>query len=105
MQSRTDLSVVLTPIAGSRPQFPDWLPCHALSAADRALAATGSSLSQEMAEARRHAIKELYFSKNLLPRIVVTRQMQLDAYEKDPKRWEQAATVELYTTRWALSTK
>jgi len=76
-----------------------------IPAADRALAATGSSVDKEMADRRRAVIKDLYYQKNLMPHIVITRQMVLDAYEKDPKKWQQTSQVELYTitlpiTKW-----
>jgi hypothetical protein len=74
-------------------------------AADRALAAEGSNVDKEMADRRRRVLKEIYFQKNLMPKVVITRQMVLEAYEKDPKRWQQVAQVELYTitlpiTKW-----
>jgi len=67
-------------------------------AADRALAASGSSVDKEMADQRRRWIKEMYIEKNVMPKVVVTRQMVLDAYEKDPGKWRQPAQVELYTS-------
>ena len=74
-----------------------------IPAADRALSATGSSVDQEMADRRRAVIKDLYYQKNLMPHIVITRQMVLDAYEKDPKKWQQAAQVELFTITLPIS--
>ena len=76
-----------------------------IPAADRALAATGSSVDKEMSDRRRAVVKDLYYQKNLSPHIVITRQMVLDAYEKDPKKWQQTSQVELYTitlpiTKW-----
>ena len=68
-----------------------------IPAADRALAASGSSVDQEMADQRRRVIKDLYIQKNVMPKIVITRQMVLAAYENDPKKWQQTAQVELFT--------
>jgi hypothetical protein len=71
-------------------------------AAERALAATGSSIGKEMNDLRRKFIQGIYFERNLKPRIVVTRQMLLDAYDHDPKRWQQPAQIELYTITLAV---
>ncbi len=76
-----------------------------VAAADKALAATGSNMQKEKTEFRRQLIVRIYMSKNLMPKVVVTRQMVIDAYEKDPTKWEEKASVELYTitlpvTKW-----
>lgn len=76
-----------------------------IPAADRALAANGTSVDRAIADLRRAAIEQIYRQKNIDPHVVVTRQMELDAYNKDPKRWQQVAQVEMYTltlpiTRW-----
>jgi hypothetical protein len=73
--------------------------------ADRALAAKGSNVEKEMGRRRRERIRQLYVQKNLIPRVVITQQILRDAYDRDPKRWQQPAQVELYTltlpvTRW-----
>jgi hypothetical protein len=65
--------------------------------AERALAADGSSIDKEIKNLRRRFLQGLYFERNLKPRIVITRQMLQDAYERDPKKWQQPEQVELYT--------
>jgi hypothetical protein len=72
-------------------------------AAERALAAEGSSVDQEMTALRRRFLQETYIQKNLRPHMLVTRQMLLDAYERDPGKWEQPAQVELYTITLAVT--
>jgi hypothetical protein len=73
-------------------------------AAERALAAAGSSLDKEMADARRRAVQGIYFDRNLRPRIVITREMLLEAYDRDlDTKWKQPAQVELFTITLALS--
>jgi hypothetical protein len=73
-----------------------------MPAAERALAATGSSLDREMNDLRRGLIRQMHFERYLMPRIVITRQMLLDAYERDPKRWQQPAQIELFTITLAV---
>jgi hypothetical protein len=75
--------------------------------ADRALGARGSNVEKAMTAKRRDLIRELYVQKNLIPRVVMTQQMLRDAYDRDLKRWQQPAQVELYTltlpiTQWLL---
>ncbi len=65
--------------------------------ADQELRARGSSVDKEMADARRALIINLYFRKELLPKVVVTRQMVLDAYQHEPKKWQKDAELELFT--------
>ena len=73
-------------------------------AAERALAATGSSLDKEMTDARRRVIQGMYFERNLRPRIVITREMLLDAYEREREtKWKQPAQVDLYTITLAVT--
>ncbi len=68
-----------------------------IPAADKFLAAQGSSVDREMAELRRVLIMQIYREKHLFPQVVITRQMLVDAYDKDPKRWQVEAQIELYT--------
>jgi hypothetical protein len=65
--------------------------------ADQALRAIGSSVEKDMEDKRRQLIVEMYLHKQLWPRVVVTRQMVLEDYEKDPKKWTQEAEIELFT--------
>jgi hypothetical protein len=55
-----------------------------------------------MDDLRRSFIQRVYFERNLKPRIVITRQMLLDAYDRDPKKWRQPAQIELYTITLAV---
>jgi hypothetical protein len=82
-----------------RMQLHDLLAKHGGSRAlaDQDLRARGSSVDQEIADVRRGLIKELYFRKELWPKVVVTRQMVVDAYQRDPKKWQKDAELELYT--------
>jgi parvulin-like peptidyl-prolyl isomerase len=73
--------------------------------ADQQLKAEGSSVDKFLADVRRRLTVQLYLSKKIYPRIVVTRQMVLDEYNRDPKKWQEEAEVELFTitlpiTRW-----
>jgi hypothetical protein len=75
------------------------------SAAERALGAMGSSIEHELRARRRGVIKRLYLEKYVWSQVVVTRQMVVDAYDKDPKRWQEGAAAELYiltlpVSRW-----
>ena len=69
----------------------------AQAVADQSLRAIGSSVEKEMEDRRRRLTIDLYLHKQLSPRIVVTRQMVLDEYEKDSAKWSQTAEVELFT--------
>jgi hypothetical protein len=66
-------------------------------AADKALRAKGTTYDKVLSDMRKEDTYELYMIKNIRPHVVVTRQMVLDAYNKDPKAWQEPATVELYT--------
>jgi hypothetical protein len=65
--------------------------------ADQALRAVGSSVEKALQDQRRKLTVDLYLHKQLWPRVVVTRQMVLEDYEKDPKKWSQDAELELFT--------
>ncbi|HVX83236.1 MAG TPA: peptidylprolyl isomerase [Phycisphaerae bacterium] len=65
--------------------------------ADQALRPQGSSVDREMTDLRRRLTWQVYMDKEISPRIVVTRQMVLDAYQRDPKRWQQQPELELFT--------
>ena len=78
------------------------------SAAERELQGFGSSIAREMRAERRHVIKQLHDEKYLWSQVVITREMTWNAYERDPKRWQQVAAVELYiitlpVTNWLRS--
>jgi hypothetical protein len=70
-----------------------------IPAADRYLRAQGSSYDKELANIKRKITVDLYQSKYIAPRIVVTYDMVRAAYDRDPKAWRQEATVELYSLR------
>ena len=75
-----------------------------LALAEQALKATGSSVDKEMEDTRRNMVVRLYMHKQLDPRIVVTRQMVKDEYDRSASKHEDAE-IELFTitlplTRW-----
>lgn len=72
-------------------------------AAEAALAKTGSSIGRELADRRRGFVRSLYFQRYLAPRIQITRDMALTAYERDLKRWQEPAKLELYTLTMPVS--
>jgi hypothetical protein len=92
-QDKAQIEVIL------RMQLHDLLAKHGGSRAlaDQDLRARGSSVDREIADVRRKLIKELYYRKELWPKIVVTRQMVMDAYQRDPKKWQKDAELELFT--------
>jgi hypothetical protein len=65
--------------------------------AEKSLAARGSSVEKEMADEKRAFIVQMYFARNIAPRIVVTRQNLIDEYNRNPDRWHEQGSVELYT--------
>jgi hypothetical protein len=74
-----------------------------LAIADQALRAQGSSVEKELNEERRHLTVQLYVQKQIRPKIVVTRQMVLEDYERNPKNWQLEAELELYTITLPVS--
>lgn len=73
--------------------------------ADQAKKAEGSSVDKELAADRRSVIIELYQRREIMPKVFVTRDMIMDAYNHDPKRWQVEPEVELFTisipvSRW-----
>lgn len=65
--------------------------------ADQQLRSQGTSVEKEMADRKRRLTVDLYLSKQLYPRIVVTRAMVLDEYEKTLAKWTQEPELELFT--------
>ncbi len=74
-----------------------------VTAADKNLRAQGSSYQKAVADIRRSLIIRLYMDKNIMPRVVVTREMVLAAYQRDPKAWQEEPMVELYSMRIRVS--
>jgi hypothetical protein len=91
-QEKMQIEIIL------RMQLHDLLASHGGSRAlaDQELRARGSSVDKDLDYARRDLIQKLYFHKEFAPRIVITRQMVLDAYQRDPKQWQQEAELELF---------
>lgn len=89
---KTQIDIIL------RMQLHDLLAKHGGSRAlaDQDLRAKGSSVDKELDYGRRQLTRELYMRKELLPKIVVTRQMVVDAYQRDPKKWQQEPELELF---------
>jgi hypothetical protein len=73
------------------------------AAAEAALAKEGTSVAKKLAELRRIFVRKYYFQKHLAPRIQITRAMVLAEYEKDPKKWQEPGSVELYTLTLPVS--
>jgi hypothetical protein len=67
-----------------------------LAMAEEALKATNSSVDKEMDDLRRNMIVRLYMHKQLDPRIVVTRDMVMDQYQRSSATKEDAE-IELFT--------
>jgi hypothetical protein len=65
------------------------------AAAERALQAFGSSIARELRVRRRVVVTQLYREKYFWPLVVVTGDMVRNAYERDPKRWQEVAAVAL----------
>ncbi len=65
--------------------------------ADRILRAQGSSFDKELADRKRHAIIELYLHRTLWPKIVITRRMLLNEYQRRITEFTVPASVNLYT--------
>ena len=65
--------------------------------ADHALQAKGSSFEKEQIDARRHAIIDMYLHRTLWPKIVVTRAMVVEDYQRKIKQFTVPAEVDLYS--------
>jgi hypothetical protein len=65
--------------------------------ANQALKAEGSSVDKDLKDKRRKVTVELFLNKTLYPKIVLTRQMVLDEYQKNASKWQQTSDIELYT--------
>jgi hypothetical protein len=79
------------------------------AAADKALAAEGSSLAQEVNEQKKSFKKQLYFSRTIAQSIEVTQDMARAAYDKTPDKWKQQAQTQIFTitipvSRWLRET-
>jgi hypothetical protein len=72
--------------------------------ADEALKAVGSSVDKQLEDERRNLIVRLYLHKQLDPRIVVTRDMVMDEYQRSAAKQEDAEielfTITLPVSRW-----
>ena len=64
-------------------------------AAEKELRAQNSSINQYIEDYRRDLMRKIYFDKFMSTRIVVTRDMEIAEYEKNPH--DEPAQVELYT--------
>jgi parvulin-like peptidyl-prolyl isomerase len=69
--------------------------------ADLALKATGSSVEKEIAKERSVMTVRIYVHRQLYPRIVVTRQMVMDEYERS--KHQEDAEIELFTITLRVS--
>jgi hypothetical protein len=65
------------------------------AAAERSLQAEGTSIARELRAKRRQVVTQLYRGKFFWPQVVVTGDMVRNAYERDSKRWQEVASVEL----------
>jgi len=73
------------------------------SMADQALKAEGSSVDKVLKDSRRDLTVDIYLSKTLRRKIVITRDMVLNNYQKSPERWQQPAEIELFTITLPVS--
>jgi hypothetical protein len=71
--------------------------------AEQALRAQGSTVESEIADQRRHLTVQLYIQKQIRPKIVVTRQMVVEEYQRNPKSWQQESELELFTITLPVS--
>jgi len=71
--------------------------------ADQALKTQGSSVEKEINDQRRHITVQLYIQKMIKPKIVVTRPMVLDEYERTQKDWQLQPELELFTITLPVS--
>ncbi len=67
------------------------------AAASKYLLSMGWTLDQFRAAVRDEFLRELYAERKFKAQVVVTRDMLSNAYNRDPKKWQQDAWVELYT--------
>jgi hypothetical protein len=74
-----------------------------LAMAEQALRAQGSSVEKEITDQRRHLTVQLYVQKQIRPKIVVTRPMVLEEYQRNPRNWQLEPELELFTITLPIS--
>jgi hypothetical protein len=71
--------------------------------ADQDLRAQGSSIEKELENTKRDLITYLYKQKMFTPKVVVTRRMEMDEYQRNIKEYTVPAEVDLYTITIPIS--